>query len=51
MQPRQVKVAGGGYLNSSVVISSTPYVIQDEVFHSDFKLLQLKGYDVILRCD
>jgi hypothetical protein len=26
-------------------------MIQDEVFHSDFKLLQLKGYDVILGCD
>jgi hypothetical protein len=51
IESRQVKVAGGGYLNSSVVINSTSYMIQDEVFHSDFKLLQLKGYDVILGCD
>jgi hypothetical protein len=50
-EPRQIKVAGGGYLNSSAVISSTAYVIQDEVFHSDFKLLKLKGDDVIFSCD
>jgi hypothetical protein len=49
--PKRVKVARGGYLDTNVVISPTSYVIQDEILQNDFKLLQLKGYEVILGCD
>jgi hypothetical protein len=46
-----VKVAGGGQLNTSAMITSTPYSIQHEEFCGDFKLLQFKGHDIILGCD
>jgi hypothetical protein len=48
---KTVKVVGGGQLETSVVTMKTSYFIQGEDFSSDFKLLQLKGYDVILGCD
>jgi hypothetical protein len=47
----KVRVAGGGQLDSNVVTASTQYFIQGEDFRDDFKLLPLKGYDLILRCD
>jgi hypothetical protein len=46
-----VKVAGGGHLDSIAVIQKTPYVIQNQTFQGEFKLLQLNGYDIILGCD
>jgi hypothetical protein len=48
---KKVKVAGGGYLDSTAVALSASYMIHGEKFNNDFKLLQLKGYDVILGCD
>jgi hypothetical protein len=48
---KPVKVAGGGLLHSDATLSSTHYIIQHESFTNDFKLLQLRGYDIILGCD
>jgi hypothetical protein len=48
---KTVKVIGGGQLESNAITKSTTYFIQGESFSSDFKLLQLKGYDAILGCD
>jgi hypothetical protein len=47
----KVRVTGGGYLESNATTSPTPYFIQNEDFSNSFKLLQLKGYDLILGCD
>jgi hypothetical protein len=38
-------------MNTSAIIRLTSCVIQHEIFQNDFKLLKLKGYDVILGCD
>jgi hypothetical protein len=38
----------GGYLETAVVTESTAYTIQNETFISEFKLLKLKCYDLIL---
>jgi hypothetical protein len=46
-----VKVVGAGYFESSAKTVQTSYFIQQESFKGDFKLLQLKSYDVILGCD
>jgi hypothetical protein len=48
---QQVAVAGGGHLESSTMIPSATYSIPQEVFTSGFKLLPLRGYDIILGCD
>jgi hypothetical protein len=50
-QSRTVKVAGGGTLNSNATTRLVPYSIQRENFTHEFKLLQLKGYDIIFGCD
>jgi hypothetical protein len=50
-ESRKVKVAGGGYLESFAALAPTTYFIQNEEFKGQFKLLQLKGYDIILGCD
>jgi hypothetical protein len=49
--PLKVKVAGGGYLDTSATTTPTPYIIQQWRVCGKFKLLQLKGYDVIFGCD
>jgi hypothetical protein len=46
-----VKVVGGGFLDSCGVTGWVSYTIQKEGFQNNFKLLQLKGYDIILGCD
>jgi hypothetical protein len=48
---RRVKVARGGYLDTSAIINFMSSVIQGATFSSDFKLLELKGHDIILGCD
>jgi hypothetical protein len=48
---RTVKVAGGGSLSSDVVARPLSCTIQKEQFTDEFKLLQLKVYDMILGCD
>jgi hypothetical protein len=48
---KKVKVAGGAQLDSCAITRSTTYFIQQETFSNEFKLLQLKGYDIILGCD
>jgi hypothetical protein len=48
---QRVKVVGGGYLYTFAHITSTTYYIQREEFTNGFRLLQLKGHDIILGCD
>jgi hypothetical protein len=48
---KRVKVASGGYLDSNAITAQTTYFIQVEAFTNEFKLLQLKGHDIILGCD
>jgi hypothetical protein len=48
---KQVQVVGGGYLKTDAIISSASYHIQKEKFLNGFKLLQLRGYDIIFGCD
>jgi hypothetical protein len=49
--PRTIKVAGGGHLDTSAITESITYLIQNEAFQNEFKLLPLKSYDIILGCD
>jgi hypothetical protein len=46
-----IPTAGGGYLHTSAHIPTTTYFIHQEQFTNGFKLLQLKGHDMILGCD
>jgi hypothetical protein len=48
---RAIKVAGGGTLDSNATTGSVQYTIQKEAFTGEFKMLVLRGYDVILACD
>lgn len=48
---QRVVVAGGGVILSGSHIPSTEYSINGQKFHNSFKILQLKGYDVVLGCD
>lgn len=49
LQP--VHIAGGGKLQTGSHIAAAKYKIQDHEFCNTFKLLPLKGYDIILGCD
>lgn len=46
-----VLIAGGGQLQSGSHVAQTPYTIQGHKFNNSFKILPLKGYDIILGCD
>ena len=46
-----VKIASGGILYSEFTCFACPYTIQGEEFQSDFKVIDLKGYDIILGVD
>jgi hypothetical protein len=43
-----VTVAGGGTLTTDSMVSNYPFTIQKVKFHSDFRVLPLKGYDLVL---
>ena len=45
---RKVSVAGGGTLVIDSVIPQCPFSINKVKFDSDFRILDLKGYDVVL---
>jgi len=45
---RNVTVAGGGTLISNAVIKKSTITIQKMKFNTDFKVLPLKGYDMVL---
>jgi hypothetical protein len=47
----KVKVVGDGYLDSCAITAPTSYFIQQQNFTRQFRLLKLKGHDVILGCD
>jgi hypothetical protein len=49
--PKRVKVVGGGYQDTSATVQPIKYIIQQEMFTNSFKLLQLKGHDIVLGCD
>jgi hypothetical protein len=38
-------------LDTSTLVSNTDYTIQKEAFRNTFKLIHLKGYDIIFGCD
>jgi hypothetical protein len=45
---RTVRVAGGGTLLSDAILHKCPIIIQKHKFVTDFKVLPLKGYDMVL---
>jgi hypothetical protein len=47
----KVIVADGGHLWTEFMCVDCPYSIQGESFKSNFRILQLKGYDLILGAD
>jgi hypothetical protein len=47
----KVAAAHGKQMLSTTACLNCPYNIQGHEFHSDFRLLELKGYDVILGAD
>jgi hypothetical protein len=47
----KVVVAGGGKLLTGAHVHDMPYSIQNKAFHSTFKILPLKGYDIVLGGD
>jgi hypothetical protein len=47
----KVIMAGGDSLNTSAIMTDVCYTMQRETFTNNFKLLQLRGYDIILGCD
>lgn len=49
--PIPVKVANGSILYTGARCMNVPYTIQQQHFQSNFRLLQLTGYDIILGCD
>jgi hypothetical protein len=49
--PKGVRVVGGGSLDTNAIMTDVSYTVQKETFTNDFKLLQLRGYDLIFGCD
>lgn len=50
-QQVKVKVADGGVLTCSKQVQNCPWYCQGQTFHTDFKILPLACYDVILGMD
>jgi hypothetical protein len=49
--PVKVTVANGGILWTQATCANVSYTIQGFDFQSDFRVLELQGYDIILGCD
>jgi hypothetical protein len=49
--PEKITVANDGTLWTAGMTSATPYTIQGHQFLSNFRVLELSGYDMILGCD
>jgi hypothetical protein len=49
--PVKVTVANGNTLWTQALCTDVKYTIQDQEFTSDFRVLELQGYDIILGCD
>ena len=49
--PSQVQVAGGGVLHSLGILTNVEWSLDQCVFHSDFRVLHLSAYDVIIGMD
>jgi hypothetical protein len=50
-QPIKVTIANGNALWTNVVTPACQYIIQGHQFTTDFRILELEGYDLILGCD
>jgi hypothetical protein len=50
-KPEKVTVANGGTLWTQGIIVDVPYIIQGHQFVTNFRVLELSGYDIILGCD
>jgi hypothetical protein len=50
-KPKKVTVANGGTLWTQGIIVDVPYIIQGHQFVTNFRVLELSGYDIILGCD
>jgi hypothetical protein len=50
-KPMTVIVANGAEIKSNAACSDCQYTVQGYTFKNDFRLLQLKGYDIILGTD
>jgi hypothetical protein len=49
--PLKVTVANGNILWTQAICNDISYTIQGHQFSSDFHVLELQGYDIILGCD
>ena len=49
--PLQVAAANGTNMLSETACLACPYSIQEHAFSSDFKILEVHGYDIILGAD
>jgi len=49
--PSSIQVAGGGLLTSTSILHNLSWTVQGVSFSSSFRVLPLKGYDVILGMD
>jgi hypothetical protein len=49
--PNRIMFCAESYLDTSAHIPTATYFIQQEKFTNGFRLLQLKGHDMILGCD
>jgi hypothetical protein len=49
--PSTVRVAGGGLLQSSKLLVQVPWTIEQVIFVSDFRVLLLTSYDLIVGMD
>lgn len=48
---QKVTMAEGGVILSGSHVPNTEYFINGQVLHNSLKILQLRGYDVVLGCD
>jgi hypothetical protein len=49
--PLKVTMANGNILWTQALTTNYLYTIQEHEFSSDFRILELQGYDIILGCD
>lgn len=49
--PSQVQVAGGGILHSLGLLTNIEWYVDQCVLRSNFRVLHLSAYDVIIRMD
>lgn len=50
-QTAQVQITGGGFLQSSGILHSVPWSVDQCDFHSNFRVLELSAFDAIIGVD